>query len=122
MAGELVAMVGILVPIFAIVMGVLLAILAVRWRYKKEIEKQKTIRDAIEKGVELPKELFEDRRSRESTPQIVLRNGLVLTFLGISLSITLGVFINYLHAVWGLIPLFIGIALLIYYFIIKKES
>lgn len=122
MAGELVAVVGILVPVTAIIMGITLAIIAVNRGFKKEQEKQTTIRLAIEKGVDLPEELFKDyKRIRERSPITNLRNGLIFTFLGIALSIALW-FVTGTQFVWGLIPLAIGIAYLIFYFVIKDKK
>lgn len=118
----LLPMMGILVPISAIVMGLLLAILAVWWGFRKEQEKQKTIRLALEKGVELPEELFKDHKSlRKRTPMENLRRGLILTFLGVALSVALW-FVAGNNFVWGLIPLAVGIAYLIYFFITRNKK
>ena len=106
--------IGVSIPVIAIVMGILCAIFAMYFNYQRHRQEQETIRQAVEKGVELPRDLFAGQtdRCRRSNP---LRRGIFWTALGISLFIALYVNEDAETAVWGLIPFAIGIGHLIYH-------
>ncbi|UCH79091.1 MAG: hypothetical protein JSU81_03840, partial [Candidatus Coatesbacteria bacterium] len=62
-------------------------------------------------GKDIPHDLLTARVRPRRDP---LLSGLVLTALGVALSIALGVVTGPAQAVWGLIPLLMGLALLAY--------
>jgi len=115
---------GIFVPIIAIVMGVGIGMLGLWLDYRKKREifelHHKERMAAIEKGMEvppLPAELFRDRRRRE--PSDYLRRGLIWLLVGIAILIALLSMPGAAPraAFWGLVPAAIGLAQLIFYFV-----
>lgn len=115
-----------MIPITAIFMGIVCAIVAMYFRTKRQKEEQETLRVAMEKGVELPEGLLRrvdsgsgcDYHSR-SHP---LRRGILWTMVGLSLIVALWVSEGIEHAVWGGIPLAIGIGSLLFYAIAPKDE
>jgi len=105
---------GRLIPIIAIIMGISCAIIAMYFSARRHREEQETIRIAMEKGVDLPKDLLKrnDECCSRSNP---LRRGIFWTALGLSLFIALYANDGLEDAVWGLIPLAIGIGNIIYH-------
>jgi len=119
---------GIFIPIIAIVMGIGVGMLALVLDYRKKQEMfalhHKERLAAIEKGMEvppLPPEFFVDHRGRRSRhPSDYLRRGLVLLFVGIAVSFAL--YQNQRDAyLWGLVPAAIGIAQLLFYFLVGRK-
>jgi len=110
--------IAIFIPILAVTGGVLIAITAVIISgRKKDLEHRERIA-AMEKGLPLP-EPPPDRR--KPVHSIRRAGGLVMTGIGLSLWIGISVSESTRDGVWGLIPLFIGIALLIASVIDKRE-
>lgn len=109
--------IGVMIPIVALFGGVIIAIVAIIAGAKnKELEhKEKIV--AMEKGIELPRAEQEERRVHVGRRAA----GLVFVGLGISLTIAIWVAAGAIGGVWGLVPLFIGIGLLIAAAIDKKE-
>ncbi|OGF97371.1 MAG: hypothetical protein A2Z06_04975 [Candidatus Glassbacteria bacterium RBG_16_58_8] len=106
--------IGVSIPVVAIIMGVLLAMVAIYFAHRKNREEQATIRLAMEKGVELPPDLFH-RQSDRGCRANPLRRGITWTAVGIALTLALYVNEGLGTAMWGLIPLAVGIGCLIYY-------
>jgi len=111
-------LVAISIPILAVCGGVLIAITAIitKGREKEQEHRERVI--AMEKGlmpppppVEVEKPKFSSRRA----------NGLVMTGIGLALTIAMWTQDGADSGVWGLIPLFIGIGLLIAGSIDKRE-
>jgi hypothetical protein len=99
---------GMLVPItfFAgiaavIIVAIIMAHRATQMRYD-------VIQLAIKEGKDLPPDILRNGRRDP------LLTGLILTALGIALSIALGAVAGWVQGVWGLIPLFVGVAFLVY--------
>jgi hypothetical protein len=110
---------AIMIPITTIIGGIAVAIVAIIMSgRKKELEhKERLI--AMEKGVGLPELPIKPERPA------YLQNrsaGLVLTFLGIALTIAIWVPAGAEGGVWGLIPLAIGIGLLVSSVLERKET
>src|SRR4030067_3639349 len=99
---------GVSIPVVAIIMGVLLAMVAIYFAHRKNREEQTTIRLAMEKGVELPPDLFH-RQSDRGCRTNPLRRGITWTSVGIALTLALYVNEGLGTAMWGLIPLAVGI-------------
>jgi hypothetical protein len=102
---------GMLVPItfFAgiaavIIVAIVMAHRATRMRYE-------VIQLALKEGKDLPLDLLRNGHRRRHDP---LLSGLILTALGVALSIALGAVAGWVHAVWGFIPLLVGVAFLVY--------
>lgn len=117
----------ILIPIVAIIMGIGLGALAMFLNYRKRkdmfaLYHQERIA-ALDKGIELPPlpdAFFYDDGKAPSSHGTLL-GGLVLVFLGVALFIALD-FVTQLNvALFALIPLSIGLALLLYYFAVGKK-
>jgi hypothetical protein len=96
-----------------VIVAILMAHRTTRLRYD-------VIQLAIKEGKELPPDIFRNgHRRRRGDPLLA---GLVLTASGVALAIALGAVAGWVQAVWGLIPLFIGIALLIYVPFWRKQK
>lgn len=110
--------VAISIPILAVCGGVLIAItsIIVNGRKKEQEHRERLI--AMEKGLPLPAAAPEVERPKFSNRRA---NGLVMTGIGLALTIAMWVEGGDDTGVWGLIPLFIGIGLLIAGAIDKRE-
>jgi len=98
-----------IVPIIALlsVFGVGLAvvyILASFARHRRELQ-SKEILAAIEKGIDVPFPKPREKNYRKS--------GFIWTSVGVALVIALGVAVKWTVAVWGLLPLAVGVAYLL---------
>lgn len=112
-----------LIPIVAIVMGIGIGMLAlwVDYRKKREIfelhHKERLL--AIERGMEvppLPDNLFGNSRdARCTSPADYLRRGLLWLLVGLAVAIALAVNRDLESATWGLIPMAVGLAYLIFH-------
>jgi hypothetical protein len=113
-----------IIPTVAIVMGVGIGMLAIwlDFRKKREIfelhHKERML--AIERGMEvppLPQALFDDSRRppRVTEAGDYLRRGLLWLLVGIAVVIGLVLNLSLANAAWGLIPIAVGLAYLIFY-------
>jgi hypothetical protein len=114
-----------MIPIVAIVMGVGIGMLAlwIDYRKKRDIfelhHKERML--AIERGMEVPPLpdalLAPDQRddAKNSVPGDYLRRGLLWLLVGIALSIALAWNASFKTATWGLIPIAVGLAYLIFF-------
>lgn len=109
--------IAVMIPIVLLFGGVIVAIVAIVAAAKnKELEhKEKIV--AMEKGIEYPREEPRERRVHVGRRAA----GLVFVGLGLALTIAIWVAAGAIGGVWGLVPLFIGIGLLIAASIDKKE-
>jgi len=118
-----------LVPIVAIVMGIGIGMLAIYLNYKKRKEMFTMYHQermaAIEKGIELaplPEAFFTEEASGPPAPRRRLLVGLVWLFLGLGFAGAL-VGAGESHIAWfGLIPIGIGVANLIYWFLAGRQE
>jgi uncharacterized protein DUF6249 len=122
-----VAIIGVMIPMVAIVMGVGIGMLSLFLDYRKKREMfamhHKERLAAIDKGMEvppLPPEFFQDPRRRARLPGDYLRRGLILLLLGIAITIALYDTVRHEY-LWGLVPVAIGIANLLYYWIESRR-
>ncbi len=119
---------GMLIPIIAIVMGIGIGMLSIMLNYRKRKEMFALYHQermaAIEKGIELPPlpEAFFCEDSNPRSPHGTLLGGLVLVFIGVALLIALYFVVSPRIALFALIPLGIGLALLIYYFAVGRKE
>ena len=113
-----------LIPIVAIVMGVGIGMLAIWIDYRKKREifelhhKERLL--AIERGMEvpaLPEALFDGGRRPAAVtgPGDYLRRGLLWLLVGMAITAALAMSESVSRAVWGLIPIAVGMAYLIFY-------
>ena len=111
-------LVAISIPILAVAGGVLIAITAIitKGREKEQEHRERVL--AIEKGMAPPPPPAEVERPKYSSRRA---NGLVMTGIGLALTVAMWVEDGADSGVWGLIPLFIGIGLLIAGSIDKRE-
>ena len=121
------AILGVMIPIIAIILGIGLAIVSAFLNYKRRKDMFALYHQermaAIEKGVELPPlpdSFFGEDRPR--SPRRFLRSGLMLLFIGLAVMAALYFGHNPRSALWGLIPVGIGLANLIYYFTEGKKE
>jgi hypothetical protein len=111
-------LVAISIPILAVTGGVLIAITAIvtKGRQKEQEHRERVL--AMEKGIAPPTPPVEVERPKYSSRRA---NGLVMTGIGLALTIAMWTESGADAGVWGLIPLFIGIGLLIAGSIDKRE-
>ncbi len=82
---------------------------------KKELQNQQIL-SAIEKGADIP-ELNLGKK-----PVNNLGRGLILLFFGVALTIALIISAGLNSGIWGLLPVGLGIAYLIIYYLEKKKE
>lgn len=116
--------VALMIPIFGIVFGILVAIVAIVTQHRQKIQRaelrHKERLAAIEKGLELPPETEDtDNASRHSNS---LRSGLIGLAVGIVLCIALNQLVGSRVALFGLIPAAVGAANLLFYFIEGRKK
>ena len=114
-----------MIPIVAIVMGIGIAMLAVWIDYRKKRDifelHHKERMFAIERGMEvppLPPQLLAGATAREASctgPADYLRRGLLWLLVGCAVAAALAINRDLDSAAWGLVPIAVGLAYLIYY-------
>jgi hypothetical protein len=118
--------VALLIPIFGIVFGVTVAIVAIVTVHREKTQRadlhHKERLAAIEKGLELPPETEDPedtgRRSRSGS----LRSGLIGLAVGIVLYLALDRLLGDRFALFGLIPAAVGAANLLFSFIEGRKK
>jgi hypothetical protein len=118
----------LLIPIFGIVFGCSIAIVAIytQYRHRKDafaLYHQERMA-AIEKGIELPPapEGLLSEEEKPAHPRRQLLKGLIWLFIGIGLMVALWAESGRDEAWFGLIPAGIGLAYLIYYAVAGKRE
>lgn len=119
----------LLIPLVAIVMGIGIGMLALWLDHQKKTRifelhhKERML--AIERGMEvppLPLELLQGRDKPGATRAGSLRWGLIWLFLGVAIAVG-HVFNDRADtAIWALMPIGVGLALLVYYSINRREE
>lgn len=123
------AVLGVMIPIIAIVMGIGIGMLSLFLDYRKKRDMfamhHKERLAAIEKGMEvppLPPEFFQDgRRGGVRSPSDYLRRGLVLLFVGVAISVALYNTQRQAY-LWGLVPAAVGVAQLLFYYLEGRKT
>ena len=120
-------MMGILIPITAIFMGLMVPIVFafLEYRRRRDIVEahHKERMAAIERGMELPplpESLFEAPRT-DRRPRYLL-GGMIWLFVGITLFVALGRVADEDVAYFALIPASVGVALLIFYIVEGRKG
>ncbi len=120
MGGGLYFIIGIIaVPFIFVIIITLIKSLDNRKRMQMKAD---LYAKAIEKGVELPQNLFEIPKKKNNS----LKSGIILIFIGIGISLFLlltakpGDEIR--SAASGLVPLFLGIGFLVVHIVFKKQG
>jgi hypothetical protein len=119
-----IAYLGVMIPLVSIVLGLGVAFWAIYWSYRKHQLQFEERRLMIEKGITPPPIPFEPRRSLDKC----LRDGTVLTFLGIGLAT-----MSLLSHAWGRGEAFglavagtcagaAGLGYLVYYFVASAQK
>jgi uncharacterized protein YacL len=118
---------GIMLPIIAVVLGIGVAMLSIYLDYRKRREMFALYHQermaALEKGIDLPPlpEGFFPDEARRRSPHRQLLKGLILLFLGLGLLVAL--FFNKPSAsLWALLPVGVGLAHLVYYFTVGRKE
>ena len=111
---------GMTIPIIFILGAAAVVVVAVLLAHRTALKRYEVIQAAIKEGRELPPDIF--RNGRRRRPRDPMLAGLVLTALGLAVSISVGAVSGWIQAVWGLIPLFIGVAFLIYVPFYRKQK
>jgi len=110
--------VAVFIPIIGVLGGVFIAVTAVVMNgRRKELEHRERI-IAMEKGLAIPGPVVEPEQPKYSSRRAA---GLVMTGIGLALTIAMWVEEGSDAGMWGLIPLFIGLGLLIAGTLDKRE-
>ena len=130
MVFELRYMFFVMIPVVAIIMGVGFFMLNIWTDYKRKSEmfemhhKERLL--AIERGMEvppLPVEFFRGASGNlVGSPNDRLRLGLIWLLVGVALMIALALNRNPESAAWGLLPVAVGLANLIYYATVERKK
>ena len=127
MHSSITEVIAVMIPIVAIVMGIGVGMLSLLLDYRKKRDMfamhHKERMAAIEKGMEvppLPPEFFQDMR-RKRAPSDYLRRGLILLFLGVTVT---GALYTTAHDayMWGLVLVALGAAQLLFYFLEARKA
>lgn len=107
---------GMLIPLTFILGITAIVVVAIFVGHRSARLRYEIIQLALKENREIPDDLLRPRRHDAILP------GLILTGLGLALGIALGVAVAPVYAVWGLILLFMGLAMLIYGPVRRKMS
>lgn len=118
---------ALMIPILGIVLGVGAVMLVFVLDYRKrrtlmELYHKERLA-ALERGMEIPPldaGLLQNRREQE--PQRYLLRGMIWLFVGLAILVALGDSAGEDVARLGLIPAAVGLAMLIYYFVVRRRS
>jgi len=117
-----VAILGIMIPLFGIVLGVTIAIVSIvtshRQKMQRAEQRHRERLAAIDKGLDLPPDPVEPESGRKGG----LRSGLVGLFVGVVLYFALDEIAGSDVALFGLIPAAVGVANLLFYFIEARKG
>jgi len=117
----IIPLVGMMLPIIFMLGTAAVIIVAILMAHRAAQMRYDVIQLAIKEGKELPPEIFTRMRHPRRRRDPLLA-GLVLTALGIAISISVGTICGAVQGVWGLIPLFVGVALLVYVPFYRKQK
>jgi len=119
-------MASLMIPLFGIVFGVSVAIVAMVTGHRQKIQRvelrHKERLAAIEKGLELPPDAGDPEDAGKRPRSGSLRSGLIGLSVGIVLYFALDRVTGDEVALFGLIPAAIGLANLIFYFIEGRKA
>lgn len=114
--------IAVFIPIIAIVMGIGAGIIGIVSRHRQLLQRvdlrHRERLAAIERGVELPPEVVDGEIRR---PRFLLR-GLIWTFVGIAAYFPLRGLAGTDESMLAMIPLAVGLAYLIYYFVQGRKE
>jgi hypothetical protein len=122
--------IGVFIPIVAIVMGIGIGMLAIWSEHKRKAQlleqNHRERMHALEKGIELPP-LPANLVSTSNAPAAAsaaksLRNGIMLTLIGILLYLAIYTADGEEGALFGLIPAAVGVANLVYAWILWQQE
>jgi hypothetical protein len=131
MDSQIPAILGVLIPIIAIVLGMAVAIVAVTTHHRQRVQRaelhHRERMAAIEKGLELPPEPpdpdYQAEVVKAFSPGRYLLRGLVWLLVGVTLTVALSqTNRGDEHYLFGLIPAGVGLAYLIYYFVEGRRT
>lgn len=109
---------AILIPVIAVLGGMTIAVIGVVMSGKQEELKHKERILAMEKGIPIP----EDPKAEKRPAFFTLRAwGLIITFVGLAIMISIGVSEGFKQGVWGLIPTGVGIGFLVAAMLEKRD-
>jgi len=118
--------VAVLIPIFGIVFGIGVAVVAIISKHREKLQRtelrHKERLVAIEKGLELPPEFEEPDGNGKRAGAGSLRSGLIGLFVGGVLYFALDAVADEDVALFGLIPAAVGLANLIFYFVETRKT
>jgi hypothetical protein len=113
--------VALLIPIVAVVGGMAIAIVGVITKSKEEELKHKERIIAMEKGIPVPEMPAPSARKDKPRYLAIRAWGLVITFIGLAIVVSIGISSDFRDGVWGLIPMALGVGLLLAGWLEKRD-
>jgi Domain of unknown function (DUF6249) len=125
---DIAAILGLSIPILAVVLGLSMGMLSLYFDFRKKREMFQLHHAermaAIEKGIDvppLPPEFFGDYKRRVRSPTFNLQRGWMWLLIG--LAVTIALFeTGQRDAWWGLVPMAVGVAYLLSYLIDRRTA
>ena len=125
--GELTGLLGVMVPIVAIVLGIGVAFWSIYWDHRKKQLQYDERRLMIENGMTPP---ALDGGSKATLPEDSLRVGIIMTFIGIGLGIAYLIMLNsesggppdWIFGVGAVIVGMLGLGNLLYYRVAQSRG
>ncbi len=102
--------IALLIPIIAVFGGMTIAVIGVIMNGKQEELKHKERLLAMEKGIALPEMPKEEKRPTYLTLRAW---GLIITFVGLAIIISITISEGFHEGIWGLIPTSVGLGFLV---------
>ncbi len=111
------ATIAILAITLSLGMPILIVLLVLYFSYRRRRQRMDLIRSFIDAGKDVPEQLLDEQSTNNP-----LRSGLSLVAVGLGISLAFAIIGAVEASALGLIPLFIGVASLIYYYTDQKRS
>jgi hypothetical protein len=110
--------IAMLIPIIAVLGGMTIAVIGIIMNSREEELKHKERVLAMEKGIALP----EMPKVEKRPAYLTLRAwGLIITFVGLGITISIAIARGLYDGVWGLIPTSVGIGFLVAAMLEKRD-
>jgi len=111
---------GTMIPIFAVLGGILIAIFAIISRYRRSKLNHELKMKALEKGVDIPMEPATTKaKDKVYNVMLNIRNGIILLAVGFGVGLGLYYTAGIENASWSLTLILLGAGFLIYGLILK---
>lgn len=108
-----------IMPVAPFIFVIIILLIVFTFKHFKTKQKNELLLKFLQAGQTIPKEYFEPEKAKIKSN---IKTGILLTAVGIGITLTLGVFMDYKMAAVGLIPLLLGIGYIVLHFIENKKK